>query len=84
MPGPEGSAFDELVARWDRSASVGRSYRVFGRDPTTSAGPRQEAFLKAYRALGTFKREARFSSWLYQIAINLRRDRLRRAGGGRT
>ena len=38
----------------------------------------QEAFLKAYRALGGFKREARFSSWLYQIATNLCRDRLRR------
>jgi RNA polymerase sigma-70 factor (ECF subfamily) len=38
----------------------------------------QEAFLRAYRALGGFKREARFSSWLYQIATNLCRDRLRR------
>jgi RNA polymerase sigma-70 factor (ECF subfamily) len=38
----------------------------------------QEAFLKAYRALGSFKGEARFSSWLYQIATNLCRDRLRR------
>jgi RNA polymerase sigma-70 factor (ECF subfamily) len=34
--------------------------------------------LKAYRGLSTFKREARFSSWLYQIALNLSRDRLRR------
>jgi RNA polymerase sigma-70 factor (ECF subfamily) len=41
----------------------------------------QEAFLKAYRGLGTFKREARFSSWLYQIALNLCRDRLRRRRG---
>jgi RNA polymerase sigma-70 factor (ECF subfamily) len=38
----------------------------------------QEAFLKAYRGLAAFKREARFSSWLYQIATNLCRDRLRR------
>src|SRR5215510_4961770 len=41
----------------------------------------QEAFLRAYRALGSFKREARFSSWLYQIALNLCRDRLRRRRG---
>ena len=41
----------------------------------------QEAFLKAYRALGSFRREARFSSWLYQIALNLCRDRLRRRRG---
>jgi RNA polymerase sigma-70 factor (ECF subfamily) len=32
----------------------------------------------AYRGLGTFKKEARFSSWLYQIALNVSRDRLRR------
>ena len=38
----------------------------------------QETLLKAYRALGTFKKEARFSSWLYQIALNVCRDRLRR------
>src|SRR5262245_56041625 len=38
----------------------------------------QETFLRAYRALGTFKKEARFSSWLYQIALNQCRDRLRR------
>ena len=32
-------------------------------------------------ASGTFKQEARFSSWLYQIALNLCRDRLRRRRG---
>ena len=41
----------------------------------------QEAFLKAYRGLGTFKKDARFSSWLYQIALNVCRDRLRRRRG---
>ena len=38
----------------------------------------QEAFFKAYRALDGFERRSRFSSWLYQIAINLCRDRMRR------
>ena len=70
------SAFDQLVRRWDRKIQ-GVVYRLVGnheeaRDLT------QEAFLKAYRALGTFKREARFSSWLYQIALNATRDRMRR------
>jgi RNA polymerase sigma-70 factor (ECF subfamily) len=41
----------------------------------------QETFLRAYRALGGFKGEARFSSWLYQIALNLCRDRMRRNKG---
>jgi RNA polymerase sigma-70 factor (ECF subfamily) len=41
----------------------------------------QETFLRAYRGLPTFKSEARFSSWLYQIALNLCRDRLRQKRG---
>jgi RNA polymerase sigma-70 factor (ECF subfamily) len=41
----------------------------------------QETFLRAYRGLSTFKSEARFSSWLYQIALNLCRDRLRQKRG---
>src|SRR5688572_13856034 len=75
----DASAFDELVSRWDRRIH-GAVYRVVG--PGEDARDLcQEAFLKAYRGLGTFKREARFSSWLYQIAINVCRDRLRRRRG---
>jgi len=75
----DASAFDELVRRWDRKIH-GAIYRVVGSDEDTR-DLCQEAFLKAYRGLGTFKREARFSSWLYQIAINVCRDRLRRRRG---
>jgi RNA polymerase sigma-70 factor (ECF subfamily) len=38
----------------------------------------QEAFLKALKALGGFRRESRFSTWLIQIALNEARMRLRR------
>ncbi len=31
----------------------------------------QETFLHAYRALGTFQRQASFATWLYRIAMNL-------------
>lgn len=73
------SAFDELVQRWERKIQ-GAVYRIMGpgedaRDLT------QETFLRAYRGLSTFKSEARFSSWLYQIALNLCRDRLRQKRG---
>jgi RNA polymerase sigma-70 factor (ECF subfamily) len=73
------SAFDTLVSRWDRKIQ-GAIYRVVGASED-SRDVCQEVFLKAYRALGTFKREARFSSWLYQIALNACRDRLRRRRG---
>ena len=75
----DASAFDQLVRRWDRRVH-GAIYRVVGADEDVR-DLCQEAFLKAYRGLGTFKREARFSSWLYQIAINVCRDRMRRRKG---
>jgi RNA polymerase sigma-70 factor (ECF subfamily) len=72
----ESSAFDLLVARWEDRIR-GACYRFLGSEEE-ARDVAQEAFLKAYRAIGGFKREARFSSWLYQIATNLCRDRLRR------
>jgi RNA polymerase sigma-70 factor (ECF subfamily) len=73
------SAFDLLVLRWDRKIQ-GAIYRLIGSEEE-ARDLCQEAFLKAYRGLGAFKGEARFSSWLYQIALNLCRDRMRRRRG---
>jgi RNA polymerase sigma-70 factor (ECF subfamily) len=75
----ESSAFDLLVSRWEDKIR-GASYRLLGSEEEARDAA-QEAFLKAYRALPGFKGEARFSSWLYQIAVNLCRDRLRRRKG---
>jgi RNA polymerase sigma-70 factor (ECF subfamily) len=72
----ETSAYDVLVARWEDKIR-GAAWRVLGSEEE-ARDVAQEAFLKAYRGLDAFKREARFSSWLYQIALNLCRDRLRR------
>jgi len=72
-------AFDALVLRWDRKIQ-GAIYRILGTEED-ARDLCQEAFLKAYRALPGFKGEARFSSWLYQIALNLCRDRMRRRKG---
>jgi RNA polymerase sigma-70 factor (ECF subfamily) len=73
------SAFDVLVSRWDRKIR-GAAFRVL-RSDEDARDVSQEAFLKAFRGLKSFKQEARFSSWLYQIAMNLCRDRLRRRKG---
>lgn len=72
----DSSAFDELVRRWERKIR-GAVYRVVGSEEE-ARDVTQEAFLKAFRGLAGFKSEARFSSWLYQIALNLSRDKLRR------
>ena len=73
------SAFDLLVRRWDRKIQ-GAIFRIMGTEDE-ERDLCQETFLKAYRALGAFKGESRFSSWLYQIALNLCRDRMRRRKG---
>jgi RNA polymerase sigma-70 factor, ECF subfamily len=74
--GGEVAAFDILVERWQRKIR-GAVYRVV-RSEEEAQDICQEAFLKAFRGLHAFKQESRFSSWLYQIALNLSRDRLRR------
>jgi len=75
----DSNAFDQLVHRWDRKIH-GAAFRVLG-SHEDAREVSQEAFLKAYRGLGGFEQRARFSSWLYQIALNLCRDRLRRKRG---
>jgi RNA polymerase sigma-70 factor (ECF subfamily) len=79
VQGGDSAAFDVLVRRWDRKIQ-GAAFRVLGSDDE-ARDVSQEAFLKAFRGMRGFKREARFSSWLYQIAMNLCRDRLRRRRG---
>jgi len=37
----------------------------------------QEAFLRAYRALGQWRKDAVFSTWLFALATNLYRSELR-------
>ena len=40
----------------------------------------QEAFLAAWRSLGSFRFDARFATWLYRLAMNVCLERLRREG----
>jgi RNA polymerase sigma-70 factor (ECF subfamily) len=75
----DSSAFDQLVKRWERKIQ-GAVYRIMG-SGEDAKDLTQETFLRAYRGVATFKSEARFSSWLYQIPLNLCRDRLRQRKG---
>jgi len=40
----------------------------------------QEAFVRAFNSIRSFRQEASFSTWLYRIAMNVCLDRLRRRG----
>jgi RNA polymerase sigma-70 factor (ECF subfamily) len=64
------------VLRWERPIYA-LAYRVIGREED-ARDVCQETFLRAFRALGGFRGQAKFSSWLYRIALNLCRDWVRR------
>lgn len=74
--GGDANSFNELIQRWERPIYA-LAYRQIGRDED-ARDVCQETFLRAYRALHGFRGQARFSSWLYRIALNLCRDWLRR------
>ncbi|MEZ5316017.1 MAG: sigma-70 family RNA polymerase sigma factor [Vicinamibacterales bacterium] len=69
-------AFNQLVARWERPIYA-LAYRTLGREED-ARDVVQDAFLRAYRGLKGFKGQAKFSSWLYRITLNLCRDWIRR------
>ena len=58
--------------------SVYRMALSFVKDATEAEDVAQEAFLKAFRDLASFRGESRFSTWLISIALNEARRRLRR------
>ena len=70
------SAFEGLVRRW-QGPLVNLAYR-FCRDRSRAEELAQEAFLRAYRSLGCWRREAAFSTWLFSLATNLYCSDLRR------
>lgn len=69
-------SFNQLVVRWERPIYA-LAYRVIGREED-ARDVAQETFLRAFRALKGFKGQAKFSSWLYRITLNLCRDWIRR------
>ena len=73
--GGETDAFNLLVRRWERQI-YGLSLRMLGRDEEAKDAT-QETFLSAYRNLSKFRGEAKFSSWIYRIALNICNTRLR-------
>jgi RNA polymerase sigma-70 factor (ECF subfamily) len=72
----DADSFNQLILRWERPIYA-LAYRVIGRDED-ARDVCQETFLRAFRALPGFRGQAKFSSWLYRIALNLCRDWMRR------
>ena len=75
-------SFNQLILRWERPIYA-FAYRIIGREED-ARDVCQETFLRAFRSLPGFRGQAKFSSWLYQIAMNLCRDWIRRQRRART
>jgi RNA polymerase sigma factor (sigma-70 family) len=61
-------AFELLVRRYQR-VIYSLAFRITG-SATDAEDVVQEKFLRAYAQLSRFRREGKFSSWLYRIALN--------------
>ena len=70
------SAFEGIVQRW-QGPLINLAYR-FCHDRGRAEEMAQEAFLRAYRALAQWHKDAIFSTWLFALATNLYRSELRR------
>ena len=70
------SAFEGIVRRW-QSPLINLAYR-FCRDRGRSEEMAQEAFLRAFRNLKSWRQESAFSTWLFSLATNLYCSEVRR------
>ena len=71
-------AFGLLVQKYQRK--LGRLLSRFIRDPAEVEDVAQEAFVKAYRALPSFRGDSAFYTWLYRIGINTAKNHLMALG----
>ena len=78
----DAAAFEALVTAHEKMV-YNLVYRMVG-NTEDAQDISQEVFLKAYRYLARFNRQASFSTWIYQIAVNTAIDELRRRKGKET
>jgi RNA polymerase sigma-70 factor, ECF subfamily len=74
-PSERDAAFDELVRRYAPRLHAVAS-RIVGREEAFDVV--QDGFLNAYRAMGHFREEAQFSTWVHRIVLNCAYASLRR------
>lgn len=70
------AAFEQLISRYEKKVYT-IAYRFIGNHDDAS-DLAQEALIKTFTALKTFRGESSFNTWLYHIVANVCRDELRR------
>jgi RNA polymerase sigma-70 factor (ECF subfamily) len=68
------SAYDILVVRYQHK--IIQLVNRYVKDHSEAQDVAQETFIKAYRALGSFRGDSAFYTWLYRIAINTAKNYL--------
>jgi RNA polymerase sigma-70 factor (ECF subfamily) len=76
----DGLAFNRLVLRWEKPI-FNLALRML-QDMDEAAEATQDVFLSAFKNIRRFRQDARFSTWLYRIAVNHCISRLRRKPPG--
>src|SRR4030065_2507895 len=78
VQGGDKHAFDLLVIKYQRK--LARLLSQFIRDSAEVEDVTQEAFVKAYRALPSFRGDSAFYTWLYRIGVNTAKNYLMAMG----
>lgn len=73
--GGDANAFEELVLRYEKTV-YNLALRMVG-DRDDASDMTQEAFIKAYGSLSSFRGDSKFSVWIYRITTNVCLDFLR-------
>ena len=68
------AAFDSLVRKYQHK--ITQLINRYIKDPDEALDVAQESFIKAYRALSSFRGESAFYTWLYRIAINTAKNHI--------
>lgn len=69
-------AFEELVVRYEATI-INMAYRLLG-NRSDASDVCQEVFVLLLRKIGSFRGEAKFSTWLYRVSLNACHDHARR------
>jgi RNA polymerase sigma-70 factor, ECF subfamily len=72
----DNTAFEELVRRYETTI-MNMAYRLLG-NRSDAGDVCQEVFVLLLRKLGSFRGEAKFSTWLYRVSLNACHDHARR------
>ncbi len=72
----DAAAFEALVSPYERMMYL-TCMKLMGNEQD-ARDCAQEAMIRAYRAMGTYRNEAKLETWLYRIAYNICLDALRR------